>query len=133
MKLKDKLSELEDFELAFIYKYRYDSFLEKTKNLIIRELESRNLKENQINSLINSRLEESKKKPAEDKVIRCPRCTTQKIFDYYIEVDDTSDSNVINSYVGKGITRKIKKKECIICGYSIPKKNSWWSIRRIFN
>ena len=58
MSLKSLVLELEDYELAFLYKYRYNEFLNKTKSYIDDELKKRGLTEKQLKFLIQTKFDE---------------------------------------------------------------------------
>ncbi len=72
MSFKELIINLEDFELAFLNKYRYNEFLENTRQLIQKEIKERKLDNYQLNSLIEAKLKEPLKKDKNE--VKCTRC-----------------------------------------------------------
>ena len=69
-KLDNFLKNLEDFELAAFYKYRFETFIPSTQENIIKCLKERNIEISTINSFIES----TKKQNRDNKNNRnCPR------------------------------------------------------------
>ncbi|WP_428088905.1 hypothetical protein [Candidatus Pollutiaquabacter sp.] len=74
-KLIQYLDSLENFELAFLYKYNLDSHLEDTANIIRKYIEDKGLTDDKREALIN----EYKIKRHKDNITRCSRCHSAKV------------------------------------------------------
>lgn len=116
------LAELEDFELAFIFHYKIDSYMPKTKGMILKEIKKRGLSESSLNSLRTEK--ELEGYVTTDKC--CPRCKSFN-FSYFEEnyFNSSGIYNIGNEKVSGVYTAKI----CNICGfdlrrsYKVPTKN----------
>jgi DNA-directed RNA polymerase subunit RPC12/RpoP len=73
--IEEYLSQFEDFELAFFWKYKLDTYMEGTQNEIKAYLRKRNLDEAKMNSL----MEEYSHKLFPESELRCPRCKSKKL------------------------------------------------------
>ena len=102
-KIENFLDSLENFELAFLYKYKLDSLLEDSANKTRRYIKAKGLTRNKREALIN----EYKNKKINDKTARCSRCHSDK-------VQITSEGNISNYQM-----------HCNVCGLSeqYPKKS----------
>ncbi len=74
-KIERFLDSLENFELAFLFKYNLDSYLEDSSNKIKRYIKERGLTNAEIEFLIN----EYKNKEFNDSKARCSRCHSDKV------------------------------------------------------
>ena len=74
--LDDFLHELSDNELAIFFWYRYEGFLAKSKMKIDSELEKRKLSRENLQSLLNTKLDKASSIDGET----CPRCGSDKLF-----------------------------------------------------
>jgi hypothetical protein len=71
------LDTYEDFEIAFLFKYKIDTYLPKTQNIIKSYIKDRRK--------IKHFYRQSKKHKFEDGKERCPRCKTDKIYSGKVE------------------------------------------------
>ncbi|TAJ10286.1 hypothetical protein DMA11_19115 [Marinilabiliaceae bacterium JC017] len=101
----------DNYELAFIYKYKIASYLPATRNVLMKCINERGLSEEDIVRLIEERFGEV----YDPEQHKCPRCKTKKT------IKD-------NDVAGSGSYQFVLKK-CDICGldftkpYRLPKKN----------
>ncbi len=109
--LQNYIRALEDFELLALYKYRYDTFMKRSRNKIMTEIKNRNLNLEQIDDYIN-------KAKGTDVELKnsdcCPRCYSRK--SYQAKEKDW----VHYRYLSYEITNNFKT--CMICLYSQDKK-----------
>jgi len=73
--IESYLDQFADFELAFFYKYRLETYMEETQNLIKTYIKKRNLDETKMKALV----EEYANMKFPDNELRCPRCKSQKL------------------------------------------------------
>jgi hypothetical protein len=118
-KIEKILIKFEDFELAFLVKYKLDSYMEPTRNAIIAELNKRKLTKQKIDQYINA-LENTEVEP--DGVMHCPRCTSTKIAADQVEYWNTNKRNglsdevaILDSLNGKQTYKQ--KLTCMVCDY----------------
>ncbi len=122
--LDNFISSLSDHELAIFFGYRYDRFLDKSKEKIDKEIKKRNLSSEKLKSLLDTKLNNESIKD----IRNCPRCGSNKLFietDYKeIPISEFSSAEVaMDSY------------RCRLCGYNANKqtpKNFLERIKRIF-
>lgn len=73
--VEEYLSQFEDFELAFFWRYKLDTYMEETQKEIMDYLKKRSLDEAKMKVLI----EEYSQKSFPDHELRCPRCKSKKL------------------------------------------------------
>lgn len=129
--IEEYLSQFEDFELAFFWKYKLDTYMEETQNEIKAYFKKRNLDEGKMNALI----EEYSHKSFPDNELRCPRCKSEKIIP-----EKEKAFNTMNGY--KLAEELLDYKDigsgdidctCAVCGlyFSPPKNYSF--MRKVLN
>ena len=118
--LEDILTQFEDFELAFIVKYKYDTYLDKSKKAIDLEIIKRKLSKDKMELLIN-KYEYLK---VYDGVQRCPRCFSKKIAKDVVEYWNTYEDRaaIYDGLSGKQLFKE--KLTCIVCDYIVYDPNS---------
>ncbi|MDX1828621.1 MAG: hypothetical protein R3342_03650 [Lutibacter sp.] len=122
--LKKFLHDLEDFELASFYHFRFNSFMKNSKEKILNELKSRNIKEYQIDKYLLKLNEKIELEIEEGKV--CPKCYSDKFY------NSTEIENITIQF--ETIRYSENYKTCLICLHSQDKiesqkeKNSIWNI-----
>ncbi|WP_139957805.1 hypothetical protein [Flavicella sediminum] len=112
-KLENFLSNLEDFELASFYHFRFNSFLKYSKKIILNELKRRNIEELEVNKYLPVTNEKIEEDIIAEKI--CPKCYSNKFY----------SSNETESILIKFETYDYseKYKTCLICLYSQEKIN----------
>lgn len=120
-KIEELVNSLEQFEIAFLLKYRLNSLMKPTKNKIIAIAESKGISLTNYESIIKIRLKENPV-PSEN---QCPRCTSEKYFAHKVEVDDLSQSNQIDSLAGRGKVAFEERRSCIVCGLPHEQRTMW--------
>ena len=129
-KLKNILDTYDDSELAFLFKYKIDTYLEETKQSVQEYIKQRNLTETKINQLIK----DVNKKNYNDNDKRCPRCKSLKTRTQEVELWRT---NQYSPEAHDGLIGKATYKDevvCNVCGYWIkdpnltkPQKPTFWN------
>lgn len=87
--IENYLDQFEDFELAFFYKYKLNTYLEETQSRIKAFLKRRNLDETKMERLIA----EYSHRSFSDNELRCPRCTSKKLITRHQALFDPSNCN----------------------------------------
>ncbi len=116
------LSELKDFELAFLFYYRLGTYMPTTKELIINEIKKRHLSEQQL--LLMKDAKEAITTSSNDSC--CPRCKSTNFSFLEESYYNSTGKYNFTSDAQLGI---YSVKNCNICGfdfrstYQIPSKN----------
>tara|TARA_B100000809_G_scaffold101249_1_gene99812 strand:+ start:865 stop:1278 length:414 start_codon:yes stop_codon:yes gene_type:complete len=110
-KLKLFVKEIEDFELASLYHYRFKSFMPYSKKIIINELYERNIKEDNIKKYLKTVNIELSVQINNLEI--CPRCLSNEFY------NSKETENVTFQYE----THEYEKdyKTCLVCLYSQDK------------
>ena len=112
------LENYEDFELAFLRKYKINTYLTNTQKEILEYLEKRGITTEKSDLLIK----EIKNKQFIDNDYRCPRCKSKKIKKETIELTNlTSQSSALDGLIGK--SEFGEREICEICGLWINDPN----------
>lgn len=125
--LEEILKEYEDFELAFLIKFKYDSYLEHSQKAINTELQRRNLTQTKILSLQHEYLG----KVVNDGMLHCPRCFSTKIIvdsvDYWNNFSDSPSDRIVALDGLSGKETNKNKMTCVVCDYVIsdPNAGNW--------
>ncbi len=106
-KLKEFLEQLEDYELANFYKYRYDSFMPSSMEMIDTEIGNRKM------DLSNDTLYQPDKIIEKNSQNYCPRCLSSK---FYLanELESTTFKYSTIEYT-------MDYKTCLVCLFSEEK------------
>ena len=121
-KLQTFLDDLEDYELLALHKYRYETFMEGSKNKILGEIDKRGLNLESTDDMIRNA------KCTDEEInesICCPRCHSRRFY-HKDELDQ-----IYNPYYYTEISNSFKT--CLICYYSQDKveykkeKKSLWA------
>lgn len=104
-KVESFLESLEIYELAFLYTYNLDSYLEDSASKIRKYIDKKELTKDKMEALINL----YRNKQFDDGKERCSRCRTDKVQ----LVSKNNDTNF--------------ELHCNVCGLneSFPKKSKW--------
>ena len=100
-KLAEFIRKLNNQELAFFYKFRYDSFMSPSKNLILNELNKRKLTDKEIETLTGTKTTSFKNE------LCCPICGSNKI--------DTILEKELKIFFGFSYEKEKRKFQCKIC------------------
>lgn len=110
--LAEKLKNYENFELAFLLKYKGKEYTDETRNRIIVELAARGIGSE---SVLNKLIEEKEAEEVDTFMnTRCPRCTSDKIVIIRKENYQHRKTDF------KGFSGQIEyeeKEQCAICGW----------------
>lgn len=109
------INSLYAYELAFLYKYKFDTYMKDTQEFIRGVMLSNGINENAVDTLI----EESNESAQEHNLGGCPRCHSNKFFYFDTDYDNMSRSVAMwdnERFSGKMI--KETNQECAVCGYS---------------
>ncbi|SFS81328.1 hypothetical protein [Lutibacter maritimus] len=123
-KIKNFLSDFDDYELAFFAKFKLNTYLKNSQENIEKILFKRGLTKYRIEQLIKNN---PKSKLADGKE-RCPRCYSDKIRNDKVELTNTSSgfglSDKIATYDGM-IGKATYKDEiiCNVCGFWLKDPN----------
>tara|TARA_R110001592_G_scaffold354888_1_gene654900 strand:- start:368 stop:1456 length:1089 start_codon:yes stop_codon:yes gene_type:complete len=109
------LENYNDWELAFMKRYNFNSYSNESKNIIEKYLKETNITEPKIDLLIKNH-----QKINDDKD-RCPRCSSDKLITIKVERESASHSQALDSMVGK--VNFIDKIDCQVCGLNIIDPN----------
>ncbi|TAM98263.1 MAG: hypothetical protein EPN39_09495 [Chitinophagaceae bacterium] len=130
--IEEYLSQFEDFELAFFWKYKLDTYMEGTQNEIKAYLGKRNLDETKMQNLI----EEYSHKTFTDHELRCSRCKSKKIITKEENPSETYfDPEILKiaSSTYNDINGRKMDYACVVCGLALnPFKHSSFT-RKILN
>ena len=123
-RILDFLSGLDDYELAFFAKYKRNSYMKQTQEIISEFLITRSLSESQINRLIS----ENPKSKLKDGKERCPRCYSSKIRKDAVEWTNTGGGIGIEDDVATldGLDGRATYKNeviCNVCGFWLVDPN----------
>ena len=124
-KLEKILEQYEDFELAFLVKYKFNSYLETSKQAITSELSKRELTKEKLENLI-AKYEHQR---FHDSLLRCPRCFSTKIgkdsvvfWNTYGRIGLADNIAVFDGMRGKETYKE--KLTCMVCDFVINDPNS---------
>ena len=118
------IASLEDFELAFLKKYKLKTYLKPTQEKVLREIERRRLLNRELEKLIL-------KTENNPKNTGCPRCNSNKIFTEQIELTNgaSGGGGAKIAFVGAAaanghsLSSKGTKVTCQVCGFVIKDDN----------
>ncbi len=118
-KIKEFLSQLDDYELAFFLEYKLSTYLSKTQNEINLYIFKRHLTKQNIKELI----EQNPKSKLNDDKERCPRCYSDKIRKDNVLWTETADSKISmwDSVGGKVVYKD--EVICNVCGFWLEDPN----------
>lgn len=104
--LQSFLKGLEDYELAYFYRFRYDEFLSGSKAKIDNELATRGLNMQDVNFLLDNTKKLIKKQHSKYDLL-CPRCKSSKIF--------INGKNELRSFKGFSYEKSYNVYNCQVC------------------
>ena len=110
-KLELFVKEIEDYELASLYHYRFNSFMPYSKKIILNELKKRNIREDNINRYLISENAELKNKVSKREI--CPRCFSNEFYNSK-EKESVTFQYETHEY-------EMDYKTCLVCLYSQDK------------
>lgn len=120
-RLKETLDQYEDFELAFLYRYKIETYTKGTRDSVVSYIRDRRLTDAKIDALV-SELEFSK---CDDRKIRCTRCTSTKLRIQDVAWDNPSYSSweTMDALFMKRAALK-EQIECTVCGNWVKDPNN---------
>ncbi len=106
----DYISQLADFELAFLKKYKYGGYLSGSQALVDHELMERKLSVGHLETLV-AEIENSPDN------VGCPRCNSGKIRSENISSEKSSSTGIglIASFVSRNKSQQAIRRSCDIC------------------
>jgi len=114
--IDDKLKDYEDFELAFLLKYKTSNYMDSSLKKIVAELKKRGIDDtSKIDTLIQEKLDIQIEEHNE-KI--CPRCTSSKIITN--REQHFSRNQDFGNVTGKPL-KYINHKICGVCGWDFHK------------
>ena len=111
--LTDFLLELTDHELAAFYHFRYEQFMQGSKDKILKELENRSIHVGSIPDYLE-RNDSDKHKIIENDL--CPRCMSSKFY--------TSHEVETITYSYASVDLDVDYKTCLVCLFSEEKEGN---------
>lgn len=129
--VEEYLGQFEDFELAFFWKYKLDTYMEDTEKEIKCYLNKRKLDEARMNSLIN----EYSQYTFPDDELRCPRCKSKKITIAKEKAFGSLDTHkLVNELIDyKDIGSGKIDCGCQVCGFFFSPSKHYSFPRRVLN
>lgn len=129
--IEEYLSQFEDFELAFFWKYKLDTYMEDTQNEIKAYLRERNLDDAKMNTLI----EVYSHKSFPESELRCPRCKSEKLIVNKEGAFSSADTNdMVNDLLDyKDMGSGSIDCECAVCGFYFSPSKHYSVARKILN
>lgn len=127
-RIADFLSSLNDVELSFLYKYKFQTYLEESQRLIEKELVKRGLDKLKIADYIK----QFEFNPSNN---GCPRCNSVNTVSQNVQFYNT------NKYSGMDNTmRYTSVTDCVVCGFNlfdgnekpIGDRSIWTIIKKLF-
>ena len=115
MEIEKILDGYTDIELAFLFKYKINSYLPNTKDKIIDYIKKRGISEESINIITK------KKKLSIENKQSCPRCGSTKIQVYSMPKVNTTNIEALDGLFGKQLI--INKLICDVCGFEFNNDN----------
>ena len=117
-RILDFLNTLDDHELAFLARYKKDSYMKPTREIISEYLLKRNLSASKIDHLIAN----NPKSKLNDERERCPRCYSDKIRKDKVEWTNTGGGIGLDDEIATwdGVGGRVTYKNeviCNVCGY----------------
>lgn len=127
------LTELDDYELAYFAKFKLKTYMPDTQSEIGKYIADKGLTEQRIEKLIAT----NPKRESENREIRCPRCSSDKIRTEKVEWTDTVNRAGFADEIAAldGLNGKATYDDqviCNVCGFWIKdpnfekKKKSFW-------
>lgn len=108
------IKSLNKYELAYLFAYKFDEYMEGTQKTIKGAMTSAGISEGDVVGLI----EESKAVTIDDGKQRCRRCNSDKFF--FFETDVTNRSSLEIKLDDKSFSNEMLKdvnQECSVCGF----------------
>lgn len=125
---EDFLSSLEDYELAFLRKYKLKSYLKPTQEKIREEIRKRRLLDRELDRMVESREHNPNN-------TGCPRCDSKKMRRDQIDIAKGAGGSgskiafaAAAASTGYDLTSKGEKVICQVCGYILQDDDSDQSI-----
>ena len=107
------LTTLDDYELVNLFKYRFDGFLDNSKQKVLTELKARNIDKDDIDKIIQDNKDEYAKRLETADTYVCPRCYSTK------SITEKEEYPVVDL-----ATFMIEKhhRQCQVCNYSADRE-----------
>lgn len=132
-RVKQFLTELDDYELAYFAKFKLKTYMPDTQSEIRKYIADKGMTEQRIENLIAT----NPKRETKNGKVRCPRCSSDKIRTEKIEWTDTKKRAHFGDEIATldGIDGKATYKDqvvCNVCEFWIKnpnfekKKKSFW-------
>lgn len=102
------LEGLQDYELAFLYKYKYATYFDNTQAAIRQELDKRKLDSFAIDNFVKD-IEFNSTNTG------CPRCNSKQHLTQQVEFTNTDRYTGLDGLAGRA--EYTSRSECAVCGY----------------
>ena len=134
-KVEKILETYEDFELAFLLKFKVNNYLPESKQKIEKEVANRKLTDQDLQNLIDKQLNIPFNPDCKKGC--CPRCKSNKILKIDKNVRDIHHRGLLTALYLEGKLDSYTHFKCSICGYDINPGDDnafslWESIQAIF-
>jgi len=118
-KLEKVLSTYEDFELAYLVKYKLDSYMKERQEIVFEHIKSRGLTPDKLKSLVS----QYDHKELWDNKKRCPRCKSAKLQSRRVS-PKTGKGGMYDEAAGLRYEEsKVEETICLVCGFMVDNPN----------
>ena len=118
-KLEKILSSYEDFELAYLVKYKLDSYMKERQEIVFEHIKSRGLTPDKLKSLVS----QYDHKELWDTKKRCPRCKSAKLQSRMV-VPKTGNRGMYDEAANLRYEQsKVEETICMVCGFMVDNPN----------
>ena len=118
-KLEKVLSTYEDFELAYLVKYKLDSYMKERQEIVFEHIKSRGLTPDILKSLVS----QYDHKELWDNKKRCPRCKSAKLQSRRVS-PKTGKGGMYDEAAGLRYEEsKVEETICLVCGFMVDNPN----------
>jgi predicted Zn-ribbon and HTH transcriptional regulator len=117
--LEKKLSSYEDFELAYLVKYKLDSYMNERQEIVFKHIKSRGLTPDKLKSLVS----QYDRKELWDTKKRCPRCKSSKLQSRKV-VPKSGNRGMYDAAANLRFEEsKVEETICMVCGFMVDNPN----------
>jgi len=118
-RLTEILSTYEDFELAYLVKYKLDSYMKERQEIVFEHIKTRGLTPEKLKSLIS---QYDQKKPWDTKK-RCPRCKSAKLQSRKVVPKMGNRGKYDEAANLRYEQSKVEETICMVCGFMVDNPN----------
>ena len=119
-KLEKILSSYEDFELAYLVKYKLDSYMKERQEIVYEHIKKRGLTPEKLKSLVS----QYDRKELWDTKKRCPRCKSAKLQSSRVS-PKTGNRDMYDAAANLRYEEsKVEETICLVCGFMVDNLNN---------